>query len=482
MSDDQLGPLAGRLDKRVVAAVLIDEAHPGAPVATLGTRADVARLASANIADSALLELDLRDAADGPVKLRILLASEDDLASTGAGDYILVIDDEQQNRNYFEEVLASRGYDVQVAATGDDGYRAAVRHPPALVLLDVRLPDTNGYELARLIRSEARLDEVPVLLMSNDPDLAVESRITSAGAAGFLVSPISPKRLLTAVESTMRPGIQGRSESPDGGTGLGASRQLQISLFGSPTISDHRGAYKVPHGRSSELFATLAISAPAAVATERLANLAWAEDKPATAGAVYTAMSRLRTSLQNAGFAGVIDSDLTGYRLTVAPNNIDVLEFDRCAGEALQAASNRAPTPEDLNEILQRWTGDPFQSRVDNGLTTRFAVRLSETRARLLERIAVGHLLGSVPSEATKVLTELLIDEPWRENAWALLVTALYRSGRQRDALAAFQEARSRMAHELGVDPGPVLRASELKILNHDPELLTDAWIASLHA
>ncbi len=481
MNEEQLRKLTGGLGARVIAAVLLDESSPETPVATLGTRADVNRLTTDKVPESAMLELDLRDSSNGAVTLRILLDAEDDLAPGRAGEYILVVDDEQQNRNYFEEVLTSRGYGVEVAATGDDGFRAALRHPPALVLLDVRLPDANGYELARLIRSEERLDEVPILLMSSDPDLAVESRITSAGAAGFLVAPISPNRLLAAVESTTRTGSRALSGQQVAEPVTGADNQMHVSLFGSPTITDHRGVYKVPHGRSSELFATLAISAPASVSTERLAILAWAEGKSATAGAVYTAMSRLRTSLQNAGFESLVESDLTGYRLAVSPASIDVLQFDRLAAEAIHAAPHQAPTPEQLSKILDRWTGDPFQSRVDNDITTRFAVRLSETRARLLECVAVVQLIGAVPSEATRVLTELLIDEPWRENAWALLITALYRAGRQRDALAAFQEARSRMANELGVDPGPTLRACEMKILNHDPELLTDAWIHSLH-
>ena len=466
----------------ILAAAVIAATEPAPPLATTGSPSNIDRLISSSQTSDDVVEVELRDTQGNPVIVRLLLdlAPPSDLKPPTA-DHVLIVDDEQQNRSYYEEVLSNAGYDVLVAATGQDGYRAALRHRPAIVLLDVRLPDTNGYEVARLIRSSAELDDVPILLMSSDPDLAIEARITSAGAAGFLVTPLSPDRLLTAVKLHRRPPGPAHQTAPSSGATEEREDQPHISLFGHPTVSDAWRTFTVPAGRASELLATLALSAPNPVSTDRLAQLVWAEGNDASAGAVYTAMSRLRTSLTKAGFGDVLESDATGYRLTVDPNDIDVLAFDRTATNLVKTADAHGVELTSMTRVLDLWTNEPFQSRTDNELIGRFNVRLHETRAQLLECIALSYLLAESPSEATAVLQVLLADEPWRENAWALLVTALYRAGRQRDALEAFQQARSRMAHELGVDPGPRLSSCELMILNHDPELLTSAWVQSLH-
>ncbi|MEZ5342404.1 MAG: BTAD domain-containing putative transcriptional regulator [Acidimicrobiales bacterium] len=461
------------VDSRILAAVVLPEGAT-APIATRGSSADVDRLL-ATLGDN-IVEIDLRDATDKPITVRLLLRGADDATGPDASArHILIIDDEAHNRTYYEEVLASGGYDVRLAATGYDGYKEARRHKPALILLDVRLPDTNGYEVARLIRSEASLDDVPILLMSSDPELAVDSRIASAGAAGFIVAPIAPEQLLRVVGQT-RPS-SAASGPPLAVTDRSEATGVTATLFGPPALSGPHRRIAVPPGRSAELFATLAISAPNPVQTERLASLGWSEGNPASSGAVYTAMSRLRTHLARRGFDQVLESDAAGYRLSIKPDDIDVLVFDKRATDALRLDNASSTNAAELTEILGLWTAPPFTSRVDNELIARFAVRLHETSARLLETLAVCYLDDGEHNAATVALTNLLAEEPWRENAWALLITALYRAGRQRNALEAFQEARSRMANELGVDPGPRLKSCELMILQHDPTLMTPQWV-----
>ena len=97
--------------------------------------------------------------------------------------------------------------------------------------------------------------------------------------------------------------------------------------------------------------------------------------------------------------------------------------------------------------------------------------RLTELRLRAVERLAEARLARGLAAEAIPDLDAHVAEHPWREDAWGLLALALYRAGRQADALAVLRRARTMLVEELGLDPGPALQRMETDILNHADRL-----------
>ena len=162
---------------------------------------------------------------------------------------------------------------------------------------------------------------------------------------------------------------------------------------------------------------------------------------------------RLRTGLG----ADAIVRTGAAYRLAVPADAVDVARFRR------QLDSG------DVEAALAEWTGTPLAgldapglTPIVDGLVEQWLGAVETDLARRVETDAAG-VIGP--------LTELTADYPFREGLWSLLMTALYRVGRQADALAAFQHARGHLVEQLGVEPGPRLRELESRILDHDERL-----------
>ncbi|MDN5857167.1 MAG: NB-ARC domain-containing protein, partial [Pseudonocardia sp.] len=186
----------------------------------------------------------------------------------------------------------------------------------------------------------------------------------------------------------------------------------------------------------------------------RLVELVWGEDPPRTAEkTLQSYVVRLRKALG----AGSIVRTGAAYRLAVAPDAVDVARFQR----HLDAG--------DVASALGEWTGAPLAglgehglAPVVDGLVERWLGAVEVDLARRVETDAPA---------AVGPLTELTANHPFREGLWCLLMTALYRAGRQADALAAFRRARRHLVDQLGVEPGPRLRDLESLILGHDEQL-----------
>ncbi|WNB85857.1 AfsR/SARP family transcriptional regulator [Cellulomonas sp. ATA003] len=126
----------------------------------------------------------------------------------------------------------------------------------------------------------------------------------------------------------------------------------------------------------------------------------------------------------------------------------------------------------DVGEVeaaLAEWTGAPLAGLDAPGLAATVDGLLEERLAAL--ETALGRQVDADPAAVIGALTELTVDHPFREGFWALLMTALYRLGRQADALAAFQRVRYHLVDELGVEPGRRLRDLEARILDQSPSL-----------
>jgi len=234
-------------------------------------------------------------------------------------------------------------------------------------------------------------------------------------------------------------------------------------------LGDDGGVVALPGERERALLATLVLGANRVVSISRLIEALWGEGPPATAeNTLQVHVSKLRRKLAEAANGReVIASAPRGYLVRTEVGEVDLACFkelveDRNGGP--QEMSER------LGEALALWRG-PALADVGSDLLEGEKARLEELRLVATEgRIEADLTLGR-HGRLVAELEALVRAQPLRERVRAQLMLALYRCGRQADALAAYQEGRHLLAEELGIDPGPELQALELAILNQSPEL-----------
>ncbi|HET7182144.1 MAG TPA: BTAD domain-containing putative transcriptional regulator [Candidatus Limnocylindrales bacterium] len=226
----------------------------------------------------------------------------------------------------------------------------------------------------------------------------------------------------------------------------------------------------VPLGgpRQRSLLALLAVAAGQVVAADALVEEIWAGAP--TDGADTTLrsyVSRLRRSL---GGAANIERTDRGYVLHAPPDAVDVLEFERLVREGGDLLARGAPrrAQERLAEGLGLWRGRPFGDVGGEGTLGSAAERLEERRLLAIEQRIEADLAVGRPSELVDELEGLVREHPFRERLWQQLMLALYRAGRQADALAAYHRARTALDEQLGIEPGEELQALEQAILRQD--------------
>lgn len=227
-------------------------------------------------------------------------------------------------------------------------------------------------------------------------------------------------------------------------------------------------------GRSAALLAMLLIHANEVVAADRLVEELWAGEPPATAPhALQVHVSSLRKLLG----AGAIVTRRPGYLLPVPAGACDAVRFESLlagGGRALedQAAADALRL---LDEALALWRGPVLADLADQPFVATEATRLEELRLVATERwVDAGLALGR-HAELVSELEGMVRRYPLRENVWSQLIVALYRSGRQADALRTYQRLREVLAEELGLEPSPELRRLEGMVLRQDRELATPA-------
>jgi YVTN family beta-propeller protein len=245
---------------------------------------------------------------------------------------------------------------------------------------------------------------------------------------------------------------------------------MQYRLLGPLEVSGDDGQPVALSGdRERVVVAVLVLGANQVVSTARLVDALWGDRPPTTAvNALQVHVSRLRKKLAAAS-AGreLLHTESSGYRLTVASGESDVERFEDLVG-------GRGDDPEEVSsrlaEALGLWRGTALAD-VDSDLLRGEAVRLEELRLAALERRIETDLARGNHTELVPELEGLVYHHPLRETLRGHLMRALYRSGRQADALAVYRQGRAVLAEQLGIDPSPALQALELAILRQSPEL-----------
>jgi len=244
---------------------------------------------------------------------------------------------------------------------------------------------------------------------------------------------------------------------------------VQVGILGPLEVRRGGAPIDVGGGRLRALLARLALDAGTAVGTASLVEAVWGDDPPADPGnALQTLVSRLRRSL---GDAGLVRQAPGGYRLALEPDAVDAHRFERLvrSGRAAVAAGEPERGARLLREALALWRGPALADVADRLFATAPAARLADLRRAAVEdRIDADLALGRA-REVVPELAALVGEHPLDERLARQLITALFRSGRQADALAAYQRLRSRLADDLGLDPAPETQAAHLAVLRGDP-------------
>ncbi|MFG1674598.1 BTAD domain-containing putative transcriptional regulator [Micromonospora sp. NPDC049282] len=248
---------------------------------------------------------------------------------------------------------------------------------------------------------------------------------------------------------------------------------VSFGVLGPVTAWDGAGAavdLKGPRHRA--VLARLIVARGRVVPVDHLVDDLW-EDPPAGAvGAVRTFVAALRRRLEPQRAprepARLLVTDGPGYALRAAPDAVDAWRF----ADAVTTTADALPrsTLDRLDAALGWWRG-PGYAGFDQPWARAERARLDQLRLTAVERRAEALLALGRAADAVPDLDAHVADHPWREDGWRLLALALYRAGRQADALAVLRRARERLRDQLGLDPGPRLRRLETDLrCQADPE------------
>ena len=245
---------------------------------------------------------------------------------------------------------------------------------------------------------------------------------------------------------------------------------MEVRLFGE-LEAEHAGEpVPVRGAKQRALLALLALRPGQPVSADRLIDVLWGDGQAAhPANALQAQIGQLRRSF---GPAAIITTE-AGYALDAGPDDVDVVRFEHLVaqGRRLAEAGQAADASAALGEALGLRRGEPLADFTYAGLFDAERTRLDELVLVAIETRAGADLVLGRQGELAAGLEAWCRAHPLRERLWELLILALYRAGRQAEALRAYTEVRDRLAGELGIDPGPALRDLEARILAQHPSL-----------
>jgi DNA-binding SARP family transcriptional activator len=241
---------------------------------------------------------------------------------------------------------------------------------------------------------------------------------------------------------------------------------VEFRLLGPLEVIDHRRALDLGPGKQRALLAILLLHANEVVSAARLIDDLWPEEAPRTATkSIQVYVSGLRKQLGE----GRLVTRKPGYLLRVEPDELDGARFERIVSEAREAAPERAAAR--LREALALWRGPPLADLADAHFARPEIARLAGLRLAALEHRVDADLETGRHAELVGELEALVAEHPRRERPRRQLMLALYRCGRQAEALEVYHDARRTLVDELGIEPGAELRGLEQAILVQDRSL-----------
>jgi DNA-binding SARP family transcriptional activator len=251
---------------------------------------------------------------------------------------------------------------------------------------------------------------------------------------------------------------------------------VEFEVLGPLRVVVAGRAVSIASGRQRAVLAVLVLSANRRVSADRLVELVWGGHPASSAqNLVRTYIWRLRALLIEDSQPRVV-TEPGGYLLRVEPGELDLAEFERLLGEgkAAHARDESSAAAECLRDALALWRGEPFSDVALHGGDLAAEIqRLNEERVAALEERVEADLALGRHEDLIGELQQLTASHPLRERITGQLMLACYRSSRQADALTAYGRLRTRLAEELGMDPGRELQQLHERILRADPELLT---------
>jgi YVTN family beta-propeller protein len=253
---------------------------------------------------------------------------------------------------------------------------------------------------------------------------------------------------------------------------------MRYRVLGSLEVEADGGPVTLGGQKERLLLALLLARPNQVVPVEALVEGLWGEHPPPTAAkTLQSHVVRLRRVLEPGRVRGTTGEVLVtrqpGYLLRVPPGALDAERFEELTTQARGALADSSAQAASsmLREALGLWRGQAFEEFTDSDVVVAEADRLAELRLVAVEDRVEAELRLGRHRELVAELEGLVREQPLRERLWAQLMVALYRSGRQADALLAYQRARSLLVEELGIDPGAELRRLHAAILAQDPGL-----------
>jgi DNA-binding SARP family transcriptional activator len=241
---------------------------------------------------------------------------------------------------------------------------------------------------------------------------------------------------------------------------------LEFRILGPLEVWDGQRRLSLGGPKQRGVLALLLLDAGRVVSSDRLIDLLWGENPPATAaGSLQNFVSQLRKIVGG----DLLTTTPPGYRLEIAPEQLDLERFRRLVEKARPLPpAERAAT---LGEALSLWRGPPLQDLAFEQFAQNEIGRLEELRLAVLEQRLEADLEAGRHGELVAELEGLVSEHPLREGFRRQLMLALYRSGRQAEALDVYQQGRSVLVEQLGIEPSAALHRLHGAILRQDPNL-----------
>jgi WD40 repeat protein/DNA-binding SARP family transcriptional activator len=249
---------------------------------------------------------------------------------------------------------------------------------------------------------------------------------------------------------------------------------LQYQALGGLTVADNDDELSVGGPRQRRLVAMLLVHRDSVVSADQLAEAVFAgEPTPGAQTTLRSYVARLRRVIDRDATDSTVVTRAPGYMLVVPADAFDVSRFEQllATGRAELAHNDAVAAACTLREALDLWRGDAYAEFADEEWARPEAQRLQELRLVACENLIEAELACGRTGEVIPQLETLVAEHALREAFRAQLMLALYRAGRQADALRAFQQYRSVLVNELGLDPSPELAELERRILVHDASL-----------